>query len=131
MDYENFNYEKFKKEYESFELYMKEYRQDNNPDKKLSFSKLEGKHSINDAWLSLGNKTDRVNSPSHYTGGRIEAIDIIEDTIASAPDAVRGALQAQVLKYILRLWLKDNPFEDAQKARWYLDRLIDKLNSAQ
>ena len=127
------DYEKFKKEYESFDLYMKEYRENNDPSDSLSFSNLEEKHSHNDGWLSLTGrlKTDKENSPSHYTGGRIEAIDIIEDAIESAPDPVRGALQAQVLKYILRLWLKDNPFEDAQKARWYLDRLINKLDSAQ
>ena len=69
---------------------------------------------------------DRVNSPSHYTGGRVEAIDVIEDAIKDAPNPTAGMLQAQVLKYLLRLWLKDNPAEDAKKARWYLDRLIIK-----
>jgi hypothetical protein len=37
-------------------------------------------------------------------------------------------LQAQVLKYLLRLWLKDNPEQDAKKAQWYLNRLVDSLN---
>ena len=70
---------------------------------------------------------DRVNSPSHYTSGRMEAIDIIEDAISTAPTPQKGLLQAQVLKYILRLWLKDSPVEDAKKAEWYLRRLIDSL----
>ena len=70
---------------------------------------------------------DRVNSPSHYTSGRMEAIDIIEDAISTAPTPAKGLLQAQVLKYILRLWLKDSPVEDAKKAEWYLRRLIDSL----
>ena len=70
---------------------------------------------------------DRVNSPSHYTNGSQEAIDIIEDAISDAPSNKQGFLQAQVLKYLLRLWLKDNPKEDAEKARWYLNRLIDSL----
>ena len=70
---------------------------------------------------------DRVNSPSHYTSGRMEAIDIIEDAISTAPTPGKGLLQAQVLKYILRLWLKDDPAEDAKKAEWYLKRLIDQL----
>ena len=70
---------------------------------------------------------DRVNSPSHYTAGSQEVIDIIEDAIRHAPSSVDGMLQAQVLKYILRLWHKDNTLEDARKARWYLDRLISKL----
>ena len=74
--------------------------------------------------------TDRVNSPSHYTAGKVEAIDIIEDAIAAAPNPTFGFLQAQVLKYLLRLWLKDNPLEDAKKAQWYLNRLIAKGESA-
>ena len=70
---------------------------------------------------------DRVNSPSHYTRGTQEAIDIIEEAIDAAPSNKLGMLQAQVLKYLLRLWHKDNPSEDARKAQWYLNRLVDSL----
>ena len=82
--------------------------------------------------ISFGDylKSDKVNSPAHYTHGTQEAIDIIEEAIQDAPSVETGMLQAQVLKYLLRLWLKDNSTEDAQKARWYLNRLIDKLESA-
>ena len=80
-------------------------------------------------WTSKEEPTDRVNSPSHYTSGSQEAIDIIEDAIKTAPSPETGMLQAQVLKYLLRLWLKDNPTEDAKKAQWYLKRLISKLES--
>ena len=72
---------------------------------------------------------DRVNSPSHYTTGKVEAIEVIEDAINEAPSMQSGMLHAQVLKYMLRLWLKDNPLEDAKKAQWYLTRLISKLES--
>lgn len=72
-------------------------------------------------------ETSNVNHPPHYTSGKYEAINIIEDAIKDASDPVDGMLQAQVLKYMLRLWLKDNPKEDAEKARWYLNRLIEKL----
>ena len=70
---------------------------------------------------------DMVNSPSHYTRGTQEAIDIIEEAIQDAPDVKAGMLQAQVLKYLLRLWLKSNAPQDAQKAQWYLTRLINHL----
>ncbi|NBW17785.1 MAG: DUF3310 domain-containing protein, partial [Caulobacteraceae bacterium] len=30
---------------------------------------------------------DKVNAPAHYTFGRVEVIDIIEDAISRAPDA--------------------------------------------
>jgi hypothetical protein len=72
-------------------------------------------------------KNDGVNHPSHYTSGNVEVIDIIEDAVKDAPDTIVSGLQWQVLKYILRMWLKDNPKKDAQKAQWYLNRLIDKL----
>ena len=79
-----------------------------------------------DDYGSHGN--DMVNSPAHYTRGKTEVIEIIEDAIKDAPSVKDGMLQAQVLKYMLRLWLKSDCKEDAEKARWYLNRLIDSLN---
>ena len=93
---------------------------------------LFGQHDVNDAWLDLPDemyiKDDRVNSPSHYTSGKREVIDTIEDAVKDAPSTIFGMLQGQVLKYVLRVWLKDNPLEDLKKARWYLDRLITHLS---
>ena len=71
--------------------------------------------------------TDLVNHPPHYTAGAVEAIDVIEGAISDAWSPATGYLQGQVLKYVLRLWLKGNPLEDAQKARWYINRLIARL----
>ena len=71
---------------------------------------------------------DNVEHPFHYTQGKQEAIDTIEDAISEAPGPKAGFLQAQVLKYMLRLWHKTDAKEDAEKARWYLNRLIDSLN---
>ena len=81
-----------------------------------------------DVYIWLGTRSDMVNSPAHYTRGNTEAIDIIEDAIQDAPSVKAGMLQAQVLKYMLRLWLKDSTKQDAEKARWYLNRLIDSLD---
>jgi hypothetical protein len=75
--------------------------------------------------------TDYVNSPPHYRYGKFEVIEILEEAVALAPDAVKGSLQYQVLKYLLRIWGKDDPLRDAQKSRWYLNRLIDKLEEDQ
>ncbi len=71
--------------------------------------------------------TDKVNNPPHYQQGSQEAIDIIEGAIAHAPEPITAMLQAQVLKYLLRMWHKDNPVEDAKKAQWYLNRLVTSL----
>jgi hypothetical protein len=72
--------------------------------------------------------SDPVN-PQHYRNYRVEVIDILEDAVARAPDPIKGSLQYQVLKYMLRLWDKENPLQDAKKSRWYLDRLISKLEA--
>lgn len=72
---------------------------------------------------------DPVNHPSHYTQGSQEAIITIEEAIKNAPTVDTGFLHGQVLKYLLRLWNKQSPKQDAQKARWYLNRLIDKLEA--
>jgi hypothetical protein len=70
--------------------------------------------------------SDPIN-PDYYRNYRVEVIDILEDAVARAPDPIKGSLQYQVLKYLLRLWDKEDPLKDAKKSRWYLDRLISKL----
>ena len=74
-------------------------------------------------------KVDMVNHPPHYVNDRktIETIDKIEDAVQFAPNAVLGGLQWQVIKYIDRMWDKEDPKKDAKKAMWYLNRLIQKL----
>lgn len=67
---------------------------------------------------------DPVNHPSHYTQGKIEVIDFIEDQQL-------GFHEANTLKYICRARHKNNELEDLKKARWYLDRKIQKLEEAQ
>ena len=70
---------------------------------------------------------DPVNHPRHYQYGKFEVIDVLEQAVSRAPDPVKGSLQYQVLKYMLRLWGKENPLQDAQKSRWYLNRLIENM----
>jgi hypothetical protein len=77
--------------------------------------------------VSPMSKRDDVNSPVHYTNGSQEAIVTIEEAIEEAPSMKAGFLHGQVLKYLLRVWLKDNPLQDLKKAQWYLTRLIDLL----
>lgn len=73
---------------------------------------------------------DAVNSPSHYAKDRkFEVIEKIEDAVRFAPDPIVGGLQWQILKYVERCWCKGKPLEDLKKARWYLDRLITKLET--
>ena len=123
------DYDKFKKEYDTYMSWNDKTDMFylNSP---FMSEPLKGGNSDDVLYFSDYKKSDSVNSPAHYTRGSQEAIDIIEDAIQDAPSVEAGMLQAQVLKYLLRLWLKDNSTEDAEKARWYLNRLIDKLQSA-
>lgn len=65
---------------------------------------------------------DVVNHPSHYTDGKIEVIDFIED---KGLNFHRG----NAVKYIARAGKKDQTkeVEDLKKAVWYLNREIKRL----
>lgn len=68
------------------------------------------------------NGLDDVNSPAHYTSGKFEVIDVIEDW---ALNFNRG----NAIKYIARAGRKDasKETEDLQKAIWYLTREINRI----
>ena len=65
---------------------------------------------------------DPVNHPSHYTTGKIECIDFIEDKQL-------GFHLGNTVKYIVRAGKKDpaKTIEDLEKAAWYLNREIERL----
>ena len=63
---------------------------------------------------------DVINHPSHYTRGKIEVIDFIEDQ--QLPYHL-----GNVIKYIARAGHKGDKLEDLKKARWYLDRYINEV----
>lgn len=67
---------------------------------------------------------DNVNHPAHYTDGKIEVIDFIEDKKL-------GFHLGNTVKYICRAGKKDpeKTIEDLQKAEWYLHREIQRLNA--
>lgn len=67
---------------------------------------------------------DQVNSPSHYTSGKIEVIDFIEDQKL-------GFHLGNAVKYIARAGKKDplKEIEDLKKAQWYLNRHIQNLEN--
>ena len=62
---------------------------------------------------------DKVNHPSHYTDGKIEVIDYIEDKEF-------GYHLGNAVKYISRAGKKDPDkyVEDLEKAKWYIGREI-------
>jgi len=63
-----------------------------------------------------------VDHPDHYQGQGIEVIDIID---SFELDFYRG----NIVKYILRADKKQNEIEDLKKAKWYIDKLIQKMEN--
>lgn len=70
---------------------------------------------------------DNVNHPEHYTDGKIEVIDFIEDKNLNFN-------LGNVVKYISRAGKKkskgvsqeNKTLEDLKKAQWYLKREIER-----
>ncbi len=71
--------------------------------------------------------SDMIHSPAHYVSGGLECIDAIDAATSElvGPEAV---YTANILKYLWR-WKKKGGVESLRKARWYLDRLIARLES--
>ena len=65
--------------------------------------------------------TDLVNHPDHYKVGGIETIDFIE---AKKLNYNMG----NAVKYISRAEQKGNKRQDLEKAIWYINRELGKLN---
>jgi hypothetical protein len=68
---------------------------------------------------------DMVNRPPHYTQGGIECIDALQ--AALTPEEFKGYCKAAAIKYLWRLDHKGSAKENAEKALWYLQRLVKVL----
>ena len=64
---------------------------------------------------------DKINKPSHYRVGEVEAIAYIEQQLGSG---VRDYLLGNVHKYLHRHRFKGQALDDLKKAQWYLNKLI-------
>ena len=68
---------------------------------------------------------DPIN-PAHYNQGKVECIDAIE-AATKGLDGVEAFCTGNTIKYLWR-WKNKGGVEDLKKARWYLDRMIDRIN---
>lgn len=60
-----------------------------------------------------------VSHPPHYTDGKIEVIDYIEDKEFNYH-------LGNAIKYISRAGKKDDYVQDLEKAKWYINREIER-----
>ena len=73
-----------------------------------------------------GDHYDMVNHPPHYTQGGIECIDAMQ--AALSPEQFKGYLKGAAFKYLWRLDHKDEAKENAEKAIWYMQKLVKVLS---
>jgi hypothetical protein len=61
-------------------------------------------------------QSDMVNSPAHYADGKIETIDYIVDVLG---------------EYEAISYCHGNPIQDAEKAVWYLKKMIELMKKTE
>ena len=67
---------------------------------------------------------EMVNRPPHYRFGGYELLEVIKAKLReSKMDAVQSALWIQLVQYLFRFDMKGKPFEDLNKAKFYLNDL--------
>jgi len=71
-------------------------------------------------------ENDMVNRPAHYTDGKIEVIEFIDDKKL-------GFSLGNAVKYISRAGKKDpaKTVEDLKKAAWYLNHEIERMENSE
>lgn len=69
---------------------------------------------------------DPVNHPPHYTQGGIECIDALKAALGD--EGLRAYCRGCAIKYLWRGPHKGVERQDYEKARWYLNRLIEETD---
>lgn len=78
----------------------------------------------------MSTKQDAVNSPHHYTRGKFEVIEVIEQVTSGYKDGFVAHCVGTATKYQHRAPFKHaSPLEDLKKSRAYLNFAIDYLEA--
>jgi len=101
------------------ESLMKVYLDAAQEEKEMSKEELESQIFYEEE------EEDMVGSPKHYNTGNIECIEAIEESMT--PEAFKGYLKGNCMKYLWRYDYKGKPAEDLQKAQWYLAKLLQEV----
>jgi hypothetical protein len=71
-------------------------------------------------------KVDQVNCPAHYNKGDVECIEAIKSATVGKK-GIEAVCVANVIKYLWRYEEKGKPLQDVQKAKWYLEKLLNEI----
>lgn len=80
-------------------------------------------------FISEDSVSDSVHSPNHYTNGRFETIEVIEEVTRGYDDGYLGLCVGNAIKYLSRAPFKhdDGGTEDLRKAGVYVQFAIEYL----
>lgn len=93
---------------------------------KTCISNANDTTSIPSQWIG---KKETVNHPSHYQSkSGLEAIDVIE-AFCDELNGIEAFCTGNALKYLCR-WKSKNGIEDLKKAQWYINRLIEHVETS-
>ena len=67
---------------------------------------------------------ENVNHPSHYTQGKFETIEIIEEFTKDL-EGIEAFCIGNAVKYLSR-WPYKNGVEDLKKAIWYINKVVER-----
>lgn len=95
--------------------------QGHNVEKRIEVSYKED----NGKWGKL--EQDMVNHPPHYKQGGVEVIDVMKAKLSI--EEYKGFLKGNALKYLFRMEHKGRPAEDAKKAQWYINKLVEVVSN--
>jgi len=68
---------------------------------------------------------DMVLNPPHYNQNGLETIDYMR--AYSTKEEFIGHCRLTALKYLSRMNAKDEPLENARKANWYIEKMIEEM----
>lgn len=87
------------------------------------YDKSKYKYELEDDSIKILENSDNVSRPSHYVNGWSDGAEVIDLTEHLSFCA------GNVVKYVCRAGRKDpdKHVEDLEKARWYLDREIERV----
>lgn len=82
-------------------------------------------NNLKEKFYFLGHEGDTINHPTHYIQGKVECIDAIESATVGK-SGIEAICVGNVIKYLWRYEQKGGK-ESVEKAKWYLDKLLDSM----
>lgn len=87
---------------------------------KLSYMQLNNLYMTE--YKAKKNQKDNINKPTHYHSGNIDVIKFSEENFSK--EEQKGFHRINAIKYITR-YDRKNGVEDLNKAKFYIDKLIE------